>query len=138
MVLAILLTIVLCDQFTSAFMKPYFVRLRPCYEPALEQMVHVVAGCGGQYGFASSHAANAFGFASIVWFLLKDTYRHLGWLFVWAALVAYSRVYLGVHYPGDIIAGSLLGWLFGWLVFLIYQFAIKKTSIHQQSNSLRE
>ncbi len=126
MVLAIGLTVVLCDQFTSSFMKPYFVRLRPCFEPDLEKIIHIVEGCGGQYGFASSHAANAFGFATIVWLLLRNTYRHLGWLFVWAAAVAYSRVYMGVHYPGDIIAGSLLGVLFGWLVYWLYLLVTNK------------
>jgi undecaprenyl-diphosphatase len=73
-----------------------------------------------------------------VWLLLRNTYRHLGWLFVWAATVAYSRVYMGVHYPGDIIVGSLLGWLFGCLVFWVYQFTKNKTSVHKQNTSLTE
>lgn len=126
MVLAIGLVVALSDQFTSSFMKPYFVRLRPCYEPDLEETIHIVAGCGGKYGFASSHAANAFGFAAIVWLLLRNTYRHLGWLFVWAAVVSYSRIYMGVHYPVDIIIGGLCGFLFGWLIFWLYQLIISK------------
>lgn len=126
MVLAIALAVALADQFTSGFMKPYFVRLRPCYEPDLHGNIHVVGGCGGKYGFASSHSANAFGFATIVWFLLKDSYKHLGWLFVWAAAVAYSRVYVGVHYPLDIIVGGIVGFLLGFLVYLIYRFVTDK------------
>lgn len=126
MVLAIALAVALADQFTSGFMKPYFVRLRPCYEPDLHGNIHVVGGCGGKYGFASSHSANAFGFATIVWFLLKNSYKHLGWLFVWAAAVAYSRVYVGVHYPLDIIVGGIVGFLLGFLVYLIYRFVTDK------------
>lgn len=124
MILAIALVIVLCDQFTSSFMKPYFERLRPCYEPALADMIHVVEGCGGKYGFASSHAANAFGLATIVWLLLRNAYRYLGFLFVWAAIVSYSRIYMGVHYPSDVIIGSLCGFVLGWLVFWIYTFVM--------------
>lgn len=120
MVLAIAATIVLCDQFTSSFMKPFFERLRPCHEPALANMVHVVEGCGGRYGFASSHAANAFGLATIVWLLLRSAYRYLGLLFIWAAVVSYSRIYVGVHYPIDIIVGGLCGFVFGWMVSRVY------------------
>ena len=109
------------DQFTSGLMKPFFERLRPSHEPALEGMVHMVSGySGGKYGFASSHAANTFGIAMFLSCLLKVEKPWINWLFLWAALVSYTRIYLGVHYPGDIIVGALIGVAFGWLVFKLY------------------
>jgi len=128
MVLSIALSVALSDQFTSSFMKPFFERLRPCHNPELAGLVHVVDGCGGSFGFASSHAANAFGFASIVWFLLRNTFQYTWLLFIWAAAVAYSRIYVGVHYPGDIIVGSICGFLFGWFSYWLYTLVMGKMS----------
>ena len=108
-ILFIAAAVALSDQLTSSLMKPFFERLRPCHDPVISHLVHTVAGCGGKYGFASSHAANTFALATAVTFL------HPGktWLQVlitcWALLVSYSRIYVGVHYPGDLIAGALIG-----------------------------
>jgi undecaprenyl-diphosphatase len=78
--------------------------------------------CGGAFGFVSSHAANSFALAGFVWFLLRQYYSKIGWiLFLWASGVAYSRVYLGVHYPGDILGGALLGLAVSWLVWQLYR-----------------
>lgn len=118
---AIALVITLADRFTSGFMKPFFERPRPCHDPAIGHLVHTVHKCGGRYGFASSHAANVFGLASFLWLQLRKWYRWIGLLFAWAVLVSYSRVYLGVHYPGDITVGALVGIFFGWLVYWLYQ-----------------
>jgi undecaprenyl-diphosphatase len=74
-----------------------------------------VLPCGGQYGFASSHAANAFALATGLWLLLGQQYRWLGWLFLWAIAVAYSRIYVGAHYPLDVLAGAGIGVLMAWL-----------------------
>lgn len=109
-VLGIILTIVLSDQITSSVMKPYFERLRPSRDPTLGDIVHVVDGYrGGLYGFASSHAANTFGVATFIFLLLRKNHPGLFVLFFWALLVSYTRIYLGVHYPGDILAGALVG-----------------------------
>jgi undecaprenyl-diphosphatase len=119
--LAIGLLILMTDQFTSGLMKPFFERPRPSHEPTLEGMVHMVNGySGGKYGFASSHSANTFGIAMFLSCLLKVEKPWINWLFLWAALVSYTRIYLGVHYPGDIIVGALIGIAFGWLVFKLY------------------
>jgi undecaprenyl-diphosphatase len=131
-ILGVALVITACDQFTSSFMKPYFGRLRPCYEPVLDGMVHMVKGCGGRFGYASSHAANTFGLATFLWFLLGD--RGFNWfkyLFIWAAIVSYSRIYVGVHYPADILTGALVGIGFGYLFYRLYltvegKYLIKK------------
>lgn len=108
--IGITITILLSDQITSGFMKPFFARLRPSREPSLQGLVYLVNGyTGGKYGFASSHAANTFATALFFWMLFKDQYRWLWVLFVWAIVMTYSRIYLGVHYPGDIIVGMLVG-----------------------------
>jgi undecaprenyl-diphosphatase len=90
-------------------MKPGFERLRPCQNPNLKEWIHLVGGCGGMYGFASSHAANSFALACC----LIKIYSSKRWLFwsilIWAIIVSYSRIYVGVHYPGDVITGALIG-----------------------------
>jgi undecaprenyl-diphosphatase len=122
--ISLALLILMTDQFTSGLMKPFFERLRPSHEPTLQGMVHLVNGyAGGNYGFASSHAANTFGIAMFLYCLFRHEKSWVGWLFLWAAFVSYTRIYLGVHYPGDIIVGALIGVLFGWLVFKLYNHA---------------
>ena len=85
--------------------------------------MHLVDGYkGGIYGFASSHAANTFGTAIFVWLVLKPYYKGMVWIFVWAALMTYTRIYLGVHFPGDIIAGAVVGLGSGWVGFKCSQW----------------
>ncbi len=112
--LLIALTITLSDQI-SVFIKNTVARYRPCHNLYLQHIVHLVKNhCGGQYGFVSSHSANSFALAAFFYF----SYRRKIWLwmFLWATIVAYSRIYLGVHYPADIIAGGLLGITIGYLM----------------------
>lgn len=122
------LTVFLADEITSSIMKPYFARLRPSHEPSLQGLVHLVNGyAGGLYGFASSHAANTFGTALFVWLVLKPFYKWIGWIFLWAALMTYTRIYLGVHYPGDILVGALVGLASGWVSYLLSKWILNKT-----------
>ncbi|MDR1981463.1 MAG: phosphatase PAP2 family protein [Tannerellaceae bacterium] len=119
-VLSIALVILLCDQFASHLCKPLFARFRPTYHPEFMDQVKTVFGYrGGRYGFISSHAANAFGFAMFMSLLFR--YRIFTWtIFLWAALNAYTRIYLGVHFISDIIPGAIAGLVFGYLVYRIY------------------
>ena len=123
---AIVLVITLCDQFSSGFCKPFFMRFRPTHHPDFMNKVNVVFDYrGGDYGFISSHAANAFGFAM----LTSLIFRHLLYsatLFAWATVNSYSRIYLGVHFISDIIPGIIVGLIFGWLVYKIYISLNKK------------
>ena len=116
---SILLVVLFSDQFTSGFMKPFFERLRPCHNPDIQLDVHVASKCGGLYGFASGHAANSFGIAMFTWLLFKSYWKWTWILFIWAFTVAYSRIAIGVHYPGDIVIGGLVGTFFGWIVYYL-------------------
>lgn len=99
----------LSDFVSSGLIKPWVCRLRPTHEPALAGMVHLVNGyTGGMYGFVSSHAANTMACALLFSLLYRNKYATVG-LMLWVALNCYSRMYLGVHYPGDIIGGLLVG-----------------------------
>jgi undecaprenyl-diphosphatase len=127
--LGVTISILLSDQITSTFMKPFFARLRPSHEPSLEGLIHLVKNYrGGLYGFASGHAATTFAVATIVWFLLKLYYRWISFIFLWAALMTYTRIYLGVHYPGDILVGTSIGIMCGWTGFKLSQYLIKKNA----------
>ena len=127
--LSIGLLVLLTDQLASGLLKPWIGRYRPCRDEAdLDFMVHIVRGhCGGAYGFASSHAANFFGLAVFV----AQFFRR-PWIWATAlglaSLTAYSRVYLGVHYPGDVLVGALIGALAGWGIFALYGYALQKTA----------
>lgn len=116
--LGIAITILLADQTTATIMKPFFSRLRPSREPALQDVIHLVDGyAGGQFGFASSHAANTFGVAFFLLLVFRRTKPWIAWMFLWAAFVSYTRIYLGVHYPGDILVGASVGMICGWIGF---------------------
>jgi undecaprenyl-diphosphatase len=119
-VIALLITA--SDQLASGVIKPLVQRPRPCHVPELEGKLHLVDGnCGGPYGFVSSHAANTFALATFLWLLFSRRHGRAGWypMFAWAAVVSYSRIYLGVHYPGDILCAALLGIVLGVLAYLV-------------------
>ena len=118
-VLFIILAATLSDQI-SVLIKNLVLRLRPCYEPSLEGHVHVVNGeCGGKYSFVSSHATNSFDVALLSLLFIKKRWYSIS-IIIWALVIGYSRIYLGVHYPGDVICGSLLGAFIGWSVYNLY------------------
>jgi len=126
LLVAIMVTITLCDQFSSGFCKPFFARFRPTFHPDFMNDVKTIFDYkGGRYGFISSHAANGFGFATITSLIFRNkTYAFF--LFLWATVNAYSRIYLGVHFISDIIPGVFVGLFFGWLVYKLFAVAQKK------------
>jgi len=124
--LFIILGVTLADQSSVHLFKNLFHRLRPCHEPSLEGLVHLVKGeCGGLYSFVSSHAANSFNIALLSLMLIKKKWYTIS-IILWASIIGYSRIYLGVHYPGDVIFGSLLGAMIGWSVYKLYELTDNK------------
>ena len=119
-ILFVILAVTLADQISVHLFKNVFQRLRPCHEPALSGLVHLFNGeCGGKFSFVSSHATNSFNIALLsLLFIRKRCYTIS--IIIWALVVGYSRIYLGVHYPGDVICGSLLGALIGWSIYSLY------------------
>ena len=128
------LLVFLSDQISVHLFKDVFQRFRPCHEPALDGMVHLVNNkCGGTFGFYSSHASNVFAVAAFVIFLYK---RHCPSLYlgilIWVGLVIYSRVYLGVHYPGDVLAGAIAGSILGWAAARFARNVLERPTIRIQ------
>lgn len=113
----------LADSITSRLFKPFFARPRPCHDPQLLALLHLPDGCGGQFGFLSSHAANSFALAVFLAVALpKGRFQATkGLVFGWAGLLSYSRMYLGAHYPTDVLGGAAIGTLLGWGAATIYQ-----------------
>lgn len=123
---AITLTIVFADQVCATLIRPVVARLRPAnLENPLSEYVQIVNGYrGGRYGFPSCHAANTFGLAFFLFYLFRQ--RALTWFIMgWAVLTCYSRSYLGVHYPGDLLTGAIVGWAGASLCFLLFKVACK-------------
>lgn len=118
----LVLAFVFADQISSGLIKHIVERLRPTHEPALETMVRVVNGYrGGMYGFVSSHAANSVAASTLIALIMRHRAVAIS-LFTWAFMQCYSRVYLGVHYPGDILGGIVVGLLVGWLIWFLMRW----------------
>ncbi len=118
----IALVVTCCDQFSSGFCKPFFHRFRPTHDPEIGALVDVVNGYrGGQYGFISSHAANTFGVAVFLILLFRRRILTIT-LLLWAMLCSYSRIYLGVHFPLDILSGAMFGTLVGSVMYSLFMW----------------
>lgn len=121
----IALCVLFADQFASGFCKPFFERFRPSHDPTIMDMVHIVEGDrSGLYGFISSHAANTFAVAVFTICLFRKWIQAVP-IVLWAILNSYSRIYLGVHFPLDILAGALAGVIVGLVCYYIYIMGLK-------------
>lgn len=114
--------IFLSDQF-SVLIKDCVMRYRPCHNLILQSHVHLINNsCGGLYGFVSSHAANSMALAAFVFMLIGKETKWIALLILaWCLLVAYSRIYLGTHYPADIMGGWITGFVMAWIIFYLYK-----------------
>lgn len=127
-VIGVTVLITCSDQLSAHVFKPVFHRFRPCHDPLIQDLAHLPNGhCGGQYGFISSHACNTFALASFITLIMKRFYKKIGWLmFIWATLVAYSRIYMGVHFPGDVLCGAAVGMMLGFGIGSLLSMILKK------------
>lgn len=134
--LFVVILVTLSDQ-GSVFVKNTFMRLRPCNDPALDGLIHMVRRCPGGFSFVSSHATNTFALAIFMNNMLGKQFKFVVPVMIaFATLNAYSRIYLGVHYPSDVIFGSLLGILVGLFVYVLWlQFnkLISRLRVKQQN-----
>jgi undecaprenyl-diphosphatase len=129
-VLFIILAATLADQ-TSVLIKNLVQRLRPCHDPSLQGLVHLFNGeCGGLYSFVSSHATNSFNVALLSLLFIRKRWFSVS-IITWALVIGYTRIYLGVHYPGDVICGSVLGAFLGWGVYSLYVLTDNKILKHK-------
>lgn len=120
------LCVLLADRLSVLAFKDVFHRLRPCHDPLLQGLVWLPNGhCGGLYGFISSHAANVFALAIFILSYLRRRWL-TGVLLAWATFVSISRIFMGVHFPGDILAGALVGTLIGWGVWQLLRYLFQR------------
>lgn len=136
-ILTAIITFAISDQVSSSLFKPFFARLRPCNEPELVGMVRLLLpNCGSGYSFTSSHATNHFAFSVFVFLTMGRVLGQWKWVFLfWAASVAYAQVYVGVHYPIDVLCGAILGTLIGWATATIYHQRFQSLTIVSQNSS---
>lgn len=120
-VLLVAATMTLSDTMSSKIIKPSVERVRPCNDLQIQDDIILRARCGRGYSFTSSHATNHFSLATILFLLLGPAFKWRGLLFLWAGLIAFSQVYVGVHYPADILVGALLGIILAYSAFWLFE-----------------
>jgi membrane-associated phospholipid phosphatase len=117
-----ILTVACTDFVTASILKPFFARPRPCHDPELAGMVRNILNCGGLYSMPSNHAANHFGLAFFWYFAIEFINgKKWGWLWVWAAVIGYAQIYVGKHFPSDILVGAVFGCMAAFIMLIIFK-----------------
>lgn len=130
-------TFAITDYVSAALLKPLFERLRPCYDDSLQSTINSLVDCGGQYSMPSSHAANHFGLAMLwYWLILFLRGKKWNWVWFWAGIICFAQVYVGVHFPFDILCGAFLGIVTATSIAKIFEFWFaKRNKIHSLFSS---
>ena len=129
--------ILICDQ-TSNLFKWYFHRLRPCNDPEVQDMLRLYWKKSKSFSFFSGHAANSMATTVLTFMILKKFYRHAYLLFLFPLIFAYSRIYLGLHFPGDILTGYAFGATFGFICYKLYRKYILRTKVRVKQSTHHE
>jgi len=122
--LVIVLMITFTDQITNLFKKVLVMRLRPCHNTEINDIIRLVkSSCGGKYGYFSGHASNSMAVAVFMSSILRSKYKYIKYiLVVWAIAMGYSRIYVGVHYPLDVLSGMLFGAFSGFVFYRLFKY----------------
>ncbi|OBX23204.1 MULTISPECIES: phosphatase PAP2 family protein [Bizionia] len=130
-IFVIFLMVLFTDQMTNVFKKVLVLRLRPCHDPTLEGLVRLVKShCGGQFGFFSGHASNSMAVAVFSGLLLRFKYKYFIFLMlIWSAAMGYSRIYIGVHFPLDVICGMAFGAMSGFMFYKLDLYLQKRFGV---------
>jgi len=122
-----LLCFAITDFTSGTILKYHFERLRPCYDEDMTTVIRGIIGCGGKYSFPSSHAANHFGLATFWYYtILYVKQQRWYWLWWWAFAIGLAQVYVGKHFPLDIVGGAVLGIVTGLCVFKLFEVWVKR------------
>src|SRR5690606_5846642 len=125
MIIFFVLSFALADSISASLIKPKVMRIRPCNEISLKENVNIRVRCGSGYSFPSSHASNHFALGMFLLIVFRNRWKPIIWLsMAWAGIISFAQIYVGVHYPIDIICGAVLGSLIGFItasVFLYFQ-----------------
>ena len=136
--LAIGLLILLCDQISSSLFKPYFHRFRPTHHPDFMYQVKTVYNkLGGKYGFISGHATNMFGFATFCALIFRNRLFTFT-IFFYAFLIAYSRIYIGVHFISDVVVGAITGIMVAFFVYILYNGVRRRWLLFIEDDQLKK
>jgi len=132
-----ILMISFTDQITNLF-KSGFERFRPCHQDGVKDIMRLVKeNCGGRYGYFSGHSSNSMGVAMLVGLMLKNKYKYLIYILViWAILMGYSRIYIGVHYPLDVISGFIFGGLSGFGFYKLDKYLQSRFTLKEVDEGL--
>ena len=139
-ILLSVVTFAITDSLTAQVLKPLFERPRPCHDPEMQNYLRGLVDCGGLYSMPSNHAANHFALATFWYFSIRTINgRKWPWLWLWAALICYAQVYVGKHYPADVLVGAIVGILTGLGMSRLFGYwehrQAQRLSIHQRKTS---